>query len=191
MLEKFEIHPLNDGKDHINMYTKGKTELGRLLTNLAHTPFQIEDGHFESVEGYWYWLLSDKKADEMKKLYGFEAKELGKKLKKEGLLLKSSEDDEFKEKIKYAIREKLKQNPNVLVKLLQTTLPLKHYYYYQGTKNKESFNVQEQTKYYWINDEIERIRTLCFKKMAESGQISSESPQENEVNKIIKPIFKR
>lgn len=189
--QEMVIHPLNDGIDHINMYTKGKTELGRLLTNLAHTPFDLPEGHFESVEAYWYWLLCDKKVDELKSLHSFKAKEFGKKLKKEGFLVKSSSDSDFQDKIKYAIRQKLKQNPHILVKLLQTTLPLKHYYYYQGTKNKESFNVQEQTKYYWINDEIERIRNVCFKKMAEAGQISSEHPMESEVNNIKKPMFKK
>lgn len=189
-MENFKIHPLNDGKDHINMYTKGATELGRLLTNLAHTPFDIPDGHFESVEGYWFWLLTDKQFDRLKKLHGFEAKKAGQDLKKAGYMTKSSSDEDFKENIKKAIREKLKQNPHILVMLLKTTLPLKHYYYYQGTKNKESYSIQEKTQYYWINEEIERLRNICFKKMATAGQLSSEKPSEEEVNLIKRPRFK-
>lgn len=35
------INPLEDGITHINVYSKGATELGRLLTNFAHTPLHI------------------------------------------------------------------------------------------------------------------------------------------------------
>lgn len=48
------FEPKNDGIDHINVYSGGATELGRLLTNFAHTPFENEYGKFESVEGFWY-----------------------------------------------------------------------------------------------------------------------------------------
>ena len=50
------LTPQNDGITHINVYSKGKTTLGRWLTNFAHTPIDTIDGHFESIEGYWYWL---------------------------------------------------------------------------------------------------------------------------------------
>ena len=44
------IDPKLDGIEHINIYSKGKTELGRLLTNFAQTPFiHPEYGRFESV----------------------------------------------------------------------------------------------------------------------------------------------
>ena len=50
------INPDNDGIDHINTYSKGKTELGKLLTNFAHTPFvHPKYGEFQSVEGFWYF----------------------------------------------------------------------------------------------------------------------------------------
>lgn len=32
--------PEMDGIDHINVYSKGKTELGKLLSNFARTPFE-------------------------------------------------------------------------------------------------------------------------------------------------------
>ncbi len=45
-----------DGVDHINIYSKGKTSLGRFLSNFVQADIETEDGDFASVEGYWYWL---------------------------------------------------------------------------------------------------------------------------------------
>ena len=49
-------HPMNDGVDHINVYSKGATELGRFLTNMNNIPVNTKHGRFQSVEGYWHWL---------------------------------------------------------------------------------------------------------------------------------------
>jgi hypothetical protein len=43
----------DDGITHINIYSKGKTELGRWLSNFTYHPIETEDGKFDSVEGYW------------------------------------------------------------------------------------------------------------------------------------------
>lgn len=50
------LDPTKDGIDHINVYSKGKTALGRFLSNFAETDLETKDGHFASVEAYWYWL---------------------------------------------------------------------------------------------------------------------------------------
>jgi hypothetical protein len=48
--------PEEDGVTHINIYSKGKTELGRWLTNFSYSPFNHpEYGKFLSMEGFWYW----------------------------------------------------------------------------------------------------------------------------------------
>src|SRR5882724_14111 len=99
------IDPKNDGIDHINIYSKGATELGRALSNFAHSPVKLKDGNFASLEGYWYWLLSNKdaKAEILRKLYGWEAKKAGRELK-----IPDYPDYntslEFKEKFKEAMR---------------------------------------------------------------------------------------
>ena len=77
-----DINPLEDGVTHINVYSRGNTELGQLCSNLALTPFFYPQyGQFNSVEGFWYWLSLGKKFDEFKTLYGFKCKELGKTIK--------------------------------------------------------------------------------------------------------------
>ena len=75
-----EYTPDTDGIDHINIYSKGKTELGRLLTNFAHTPFTFPlHGAFSSVEAFWYYAKTGFLHPQLKPLYGFRAKEEGKK----------------------------------------------------------------------------------------------------------------
>jgi predicted NAD-dependent protein-ADP-ribosyltransferase YbiA (DUF1768 family) len=70
-----------DGITHINIYSKGKTTLGRELSNFANTPIEVTDGYFESIEGYWYWLGSSNKDKELlRNMSGFQAKQYGRNL---------------------------------------------------------------------------------------------------------------
>jgi hypothetical protein len=125
------INPKEDGITHINIYSKGKTELGRLLSNFAYSPVELPDGKFESLEGYWYWLLSDqdKEAEQLKRVYGYDAKVLGRALK-----ISDWPDPQilpnFQDRFKYAMLEKVKQNETIYEQLAFSSLPFKHYYNY-------------------------------------------------------------
>lgn len=50
------IDPKKDGIDHINIYTKGATEIGRLLTNLSPVEINSSLGRFKTLEGLIYFL---------------------------------------------------------------------------------------------------------------------------------------
>ncbi len=115
-----------DGIDHINVYSKGKTELGKFLTNFARSPVNTEDGKFESVEGYWYWLSC--KDDELRKLWGWKAKEYGRKVGASDWL----DDAEFKRKILDAIEKKIRYSDQFYIQFKESTLPFDHYYNYNG-----------------------------------------------------------
>jgi hypothetical protein len=109
------------------VYSKGKTELGKWLTNFAHTPIDTVDGHFESIEAYWYWLgTTHPDKDTLRPLYGFRAKELGRQLKADDW----QDSDDFKDKIRAAIAIKLKRNPRMMDLLFNNSLPITHYYVY-------------------------------------------------------------
>ncbi len=126
--------PENDGIDHINIYSKGKTELGRLMSNFAFTPFELPlEGRFASVEAYWYWLQT--KDDRLRGLSGFLAKSAGKKL----LTLVDDETfiEGFNKKIKNAICAKINYNPEIGKMLVKSELPFTHYYVF-GNKKKEA-----------------------------------------------------
>lgn len=118
--------PATDGTDHINIYSKGVTPLGRKLSNFAHTPFRIPFmGRFESVEGFWYWWLTG--VDELRKYYGFRAKQVGKEFD-----LKRPEEKFPKRLLKIAYRAKLRYHPMLKQMLKDNKLPLVHYYVYSG-----------------------------------------------------------
>lgn len=150
-----ELNPDEDGKTHINIYSKGKTEIGRILTNVANVSFVHEDyGSFNSVDGLWYWLLSGKTNDNFRKYSGFEAKAEGKKIPKENLL---PIDEDFKSAIKKAFKAKVKSNPNIIKLMYESDLPFEHYYYYGKDGN---YKVINQEKHKWQCEEFERLRNI-------------------------------
>ncbi len=139
-----------DGITHINVYSKGQTELGRFLSNFAHTPIETVDGHFESIEGYWYWLGTDNpEKDKLRTLFGSEAKFVGRELR--GLDWQESAD--FKDKILNAIKIKINQYPRLQNKLKENKLPLTHYYASKG----KIINVPQAG---WILEGIEKIKEI-------------------------------
>jgi len=116
--------PFEDGKQHINIYSRGQTNLGRALSNFAKIGFiHPKHGEFESVEGYWYWLSTGKKHQFLRHLSGFKAKEEGKKLERVPV-------ENFKDEIERVIRFKITQNPDLLQEFKMSVLPFKHYYMY-------------------------------------------------------------
>lgn len=144
--------PENDGIDHINVYSKGKTELGRFLSNFAYSPINltgIGDGEFLSIEGYWYWLgTRHVDRDKLRHVYGYKAKHLGRELRGKDW----QETEEFKRKILFAIKLKILAMHEYLFKIfINNTLPLTHYYVY-GDK---VFNVPAAQ---WILDGINKIK---------------------------------
>jgi len=121
-------NPEMDGVDHINIYSKGKTELGRKLSNWFPLRFTCEDGDFASIEGYWYWLGTHNVS--LRSLSGYQAKEFGKSLPQTFKLL----EVDFRTKIKKAINIKLLA---LRSEIIASTLPFAHYYVY-GNKAKDA-----------------------------------------------------
>lgn len=123
--------PETEGEDHINAYSKSRTQLGRCLSNFACTPFYCEDGWFDSIEGYWYWLgiaEGTEGRDRLREMSGFQAKQEGRKLKAPDWPLATLE---FKRKIRSALACKL-QDFEGLEEMLKDSgdLPIVHYYVY-------------------------------------------------------------
>lgn len=149
--------PKEDGVTHINVYSRGATQLGRWLTNFSHHPFTYGPyGRFSSVEGFWYYYLTGCKCEQFRSLYGYRAKKEGQKYRGERID-KSGLSDQDKEVLLEAIRCKLRQNRDVLKALTESTLPLAHYYYYGDKENPKVYYLEQ---YDWIIQELERIRRL-------------------------------
>ena len=96
-------NPIEDGITHLNLYSKANTELGRFCSHFSYSPIETEDGHFDSMEGYWGWLgLSEDNPEReaLRYLSGYQAKKYKEDLKKQGD--KGRFDSEFARKIKDA-----------------------------------------------------------------------------------------
>lgn len=148
-----------DGIDHINVYSKGKTSLGRFLSNFAETNLDIEDGSFASIEGYWYWLVcsgcpivESKDLESLRMVFGSDAKILGKKLRERYALNETQLDSDlnFRRKIKTAIKLKIEES-QYKGEFTASTLPLKHYYVFYGS-------VKEPKSHHWVIDYLDELR---------------------------------
>lgn len=145
----YEFGPATDGIDHINIYTKGATQLGQDLSNLANIPVEIPNvGKFRSLEGYWYFLSTGGKNPELMEMGGWDAKKLGKTLEK-------VEVHDFQEKIVEAMRLKVEQNPDLKHRIIESSLPFTHYYHYGGSDMTVIY-----PPYPWIINGWEYIRKL-------------------------------
>lgn len=116
-----------DGKTHCNVYSKGRTVLGRELSNFELSPFDHPvHGVFDSVEGYWYWLT--RLDDRLRSVCGVEAKEMGRSMPK----VRSYDTPElsalFQFRITQALDAKLERHPDMMARLVSSRLPFVHYY---------------------------------------------------------------
>ena len=159
--ELIPYDPQEDGVTHINVYSKGKTRLGQLLSNFAHTPFHHPTyGYFASVEAFWYWYSAwsrfEVKFDALRAIHGFQAKKVGLILREEQLQLKTPLPDaiDFEQQVKTALLAKLEENSELRAMLSSNTLPLIHYYTWgEGQNVKITY---PQTNLY-IVDYLEKL----------------------------------
>lgn len=139
------FNPEDDGITHINIYSKGKTELGRKLSNWSHTYIETSIGGFDSIEGLIFYLGSFD--ERLRKLSGYNAKKLGEELDR-GIRLP---EDVFRRLVVEAMKRKVEADNQLETFLKRSTLPLTHYYCYGG-------KVINISKWQWQIDEWEKIR---------------------------------
>ena len=140
-------NPQEDGVTHLNVYSQGQTSLGRFLSNFYNWIIETEDGVFDSIEGYWYWLgCEHPDRDQLRTVSGAKAKKLGRELRGKDW----QSDDEFKRKICAAISLKIKSHPAKWKELRDNTLPLAHYYVFGG-------KVVEPSDGAWILEHIQSV----------------------------------
>jgi len=132
-----DFKPEYDGFDHVNVYSKSKSKLGRMLSNFAHTPITIDENRFESIESWWYWskmnninnshlfqFFTEEQISSVKTKIGNEAKEFFRSLFKGD----SSKFSPNKDQLKKAYLQKLTEHPEIEKLLFENKLPLAHYY---------------------------------------------------------------
>ena len=121
--------PTQDGIDHVNIYTKSQCKLGRLLSNMSSIPINHpEHGWFRTLEGFWTWLSTGGSNEQLRVANGYEARAIGKTLKKQIMPV-----EEFEGSIKMAIDSKVKHSSQLRRLLMDSgDLPIVHYYNYSG-----------------------------------------------------------
>lgn len=125
-----------DGFDHINIYSKGQTELGRLLSNFADMEIATIDGKFASIEGYWYWLQCLRHPDHnvLREMSGYEAKKTGRELRSQVEESPSPDNPLFRLRITSALINKLMQHDELFELFMNNDLPFAHYYISESGK---------------------------------------------------------
>lgn len=61
----------------LNVWSRSDEQIGRLMSNFAHTPFVLDGVEFASVEGFWTRLIIDgalRSRDTARRLWGAPAK---------------------------------------------------------------------------------------------------------------------
>lgn len=126
-----ELTPLDDGDTHINVYSKGKTQLGRWLTNPSSLGFTHPNfGPFDTAEGLHFFLKTGMLDYEYARLSGFEARKKGKA--EHRLYIHNPQFDQL---MRIGWVCKITQNPELYYLVMDNELPLAHYYYYGREDN--------------------------------------------------------
>ncbi|HJY98605.1 MAG TPA: NADAR family protein [Patescibacteria group bacterium] len=122
------VHHKNQG-EVVNVASNADSEVGRLLSNFADTPFELDGKQYKSVESFWQGLYFPEGSSERESISQLTGREAKKAAADRPLGLKTivylGQEIEIgspahHELMKQAVRAKLEQNPVVLDKLLET-----------------------------------------------------------------------
>lgn len=166
------LDPREDGKEHINIWSRGRTELGRRLSFFSREPFVHPTfGAFDSMEAAWYWLATGCQHDGLRQTAGFAAKHVGR-------LLPRVQRETFREDVLSCLRCKLEQTEDLRELLRESSLRFEHYYCYGDIeKGPDKVKVIPLPQHQWWVDEIERIRSeLKASSPEEQTDASSNEP---------------
>lgn len=142
-----DLDPNRDGVDHINIFSRAKTPLGRNLTNLNNIPVDV-DGHgrFSSMEAVWFYgriflcgKITPGLKQELMAMGGWDAKKAMRDFPMKDMMTAWDDEKElsFRTLICTSSRAKIDQHENIKRAFLQSTLPFTHYYVYgRGDKFK-------------------------------------------------------
>ncbi|MEM1297112.1 MAG: hypothetical protein AAGH89_17230 [Verrucomicrobiota bacterium] len=111
----------------LNVWSRDEEEIGRLLSNFAHTPFVLDDIAYESIEGFYASILLEHNVEKQQRargLHGMKAKRCVPKNKPESfnyrdevIMLGSAEHHEL---LKRALRAKLEAHPEIAEAFIET-----------------------------------------------------------------------
>lgn len=141
------INPSEDGKSHLNIYSKSRTSIGKKLSNIATIPLSHPIyGNFISMEGYWYWLSTGMTHSEFRLMDGWTAKGHGRNIDRKFY-------PDFQTEIVHGLNCKFHSNESLLDEFMDIgDIPLTHYHNYSGSI------VDVYDRFSFIPMELDRIR---------------------------------
>lgn len=72
---------IEDGVDHINIFRKGKTNLGKELEHGSSLPLKHSIfGKFQTIESFWYYIQSKERDDRVRQLTGMKLNQFAQQL---------------------------------------------------------------------------------------------------------------
>jgi hypothetical protein len=163
--------PFKDGVDHINIYSTGRTEIGRMLTNMASmAPFIRlgQHGEWRTIEGFWYYvkinMILGNDALRMEEIFdlqvgdGYLCKRIGKAILARATEKQLARFDKARHRqvITAALHAKANQSERIQRLLVASSLPFMHYYV-KGTFDKP-IAIQANPEHLWQCDVWETIR---------------------------------
>lgn len=146
-----KVDPRNDGVDHINIWSRGRTKFGRWLSNFAYSPFTHPTyGWFASMEAYYYYIATGSKHEGLRKLFGREAKMVGKTFPRVTV-------EYFEDIMMEGIEWKALCNPFCLNAVRGNYLRYTHYFYF-GQSDTPNIKIIEDGKSWWLMCGWEEVR---------------------------------
>jgi hypothetical protein len=145
-----------DGIKFINIWFKGKTQVGRMLSHFYESPFiHPYFGPFNSMEGFWHYIQNVERDDALRSMSGMTAKNHGKKLSWHYV-------DNFHEIINTANFYKIEQNAELKKLVIESELPFTYYYLYEPTADAKGQPDVAITPpgYKWLIDGFEKNREM-------------------------------
>lgn len=120
----------NDGENHINIWESGHTNLGRALSSFTAMPFKHDVyGKFTSIEGFWHYIRSVTKDDDLRHLSGYNARSFGRSLKNDNV-------PDMYYIIADANWQKIKAYPVLVEEIRNLHIPFDSYYIEDNRSNK-------------------------------------------------------
>jgi hypothetical protein len=148
-----QVNPKLDGVEHINIWAKGATFLGKFLAPRTLCELNMPEGRFLCVSAYWYHLTS-KEDSRLSHVNGWETELLATQLsplpKKQQL-----PPTELQAKLKKALDQKIKWSGYWQEEFTESTLTFMYYHI-----DPEGNVVDESRKYRWMLNHLESRRTL-------------------------------
>ncbi len=123
-----KFKPEDDGKTHINIFSRSKCQLGKMLSHFYPAEFHHPTyGIFANMECFWYYVSTGCKFEALRNLPAIKAKFMGRTMTRVPC-------DDFMEQIKFGNKLKIIQHSAILDLFRQSSLPFEHYYLFGPTE---------------------------------------------------------